>query len=119
MAYAEIHAAREKLYAVEDEMCGLLSSREKRRVDWLRLDLNKCREKVGAALDNKRGWEKQWDETNKQWKTVLPYTKLPFLWRVVAYFFTDADSRKEVRPGQFVYRYYWFRKEHIERVTHN
>lgn len=98
----------------EDGLMSILTKREARRVDWLRLDLNTCRQKVGKALDNKRGWEPMYDKVNKRWITILPYDKLPFLWRVVGHHFdygASGDPDKEIR------RIYHFRKDYIDRTV--
>jgi hypothetical protein len=105
-------AARREAIQAEDKMLAMLSKREARRLDWYVRDPNKAQDRIGNALRDKRGWESRYDERNKRNLAVLPYGKLPFLWRVVSHYIDGGQTRDptgEVRVA------YMFHDSYVEK----
>jgi hypothetical protein len=115
-AQAKKWVAHHEAMKVEDEVCGILTKREARRVDYLRQNLTLCHQKVGKALHGYSGWHKLIRRDPKRdpllfWKS---YDELPFYWRVVGrYFGWDGGTH---RPAGAKYElHYVFLENGIER----
>lgn len=113
-----VREAKQKRWEARRGIDKVLNKWEERQVYSLRDNLLVCYAKVGAALSKYHGW--RWGPTGDGpglYGWVIPYDRLPFYWRVVAFYFSASVGEHKFtnKKGKTVCWLYFFHEDCVER----